>query len=191
MIAHSLLMGHFILAGIAGLGYQSLIDPPTPDRIRQFVVRGDTLSDLWLYKYGAAAFPAYRVILTDPKSTNAEIAGVLSALIFVKARKEQFRDLTVSYLSHQDSDVRVTATGLMQQIGTPEEGSILVALLSDENLMIVNAAATALAKTGGRREVVAMDAWLRAGVAHRDAPVYLKHVKTCRDALEKRLTDKN
>jgi hypothetical protein len=64
-----------------------------------------------------------------------------------------------------------------------------VSLLSDEDVIIVNAAATALAKTGGPREVFAMDAWLRGGSAHRDKGNLLIHVKRCRDELEKRLRE--
>ena len=44
-------------------------------------------------------------------------------------------------------------------------------------------------KTGGPREVVALDVWLRTGTAYRDDPKFLKYVKACRDKLENRLKD--
>ncbi len=169
-------------------------DPPTPkvekapttEYVRLLANSGEMLCFAVLMEYGAAAFPAYETILTDPKSEIGEIAGVLSALNFVKAPIVQFRRLVVPYLSHKDRIIREPAVGLMKIIGTPGEGSILIALLSDEDKSIAHQAATALAKVGGVRDVIAMDAWLRAGVAHRGEPNYLIHVKKCRDELENR-----
>jgi hypothetical protein len=51
---------------------------------------------------------------------------------------------------------------------------------------VVYFAAKNLAAVGGPREVVAMDARL-LGVAHRDDAHFRRHLKDCRDALQKRL----
>lgn len=161
---------------------------PTPEAVRRLAAANSNwIARGTLREYGEKAFPAFEVILRDPKSTADEIGGVIGALNFIPANRRRFRPLVAPYLAHAEAGVRHTAVGLMVEIGTIEEGPILVALLSDENTVIGNQAATALAKTGGRTEVIAMDAWLRGGSAHRGNGDYLIHVKKCRDELEKRL----
>lgn len=194
MTAIVLAIAQIILLGI-DLQSPKVKKPPTTEEVRRLAGKGggEWLGQAILLRYGAAAFPAYEAILTDPKSESDEIAGVLIALASVGEVKGRFLSLVVPYLSHKDDAVRWPAVLLMKQIGTPEEGAILIALLSDENQFVRYAAAEALAATGGRRELTAMDAWLKTGAAFRDAHKYLQHVKECRDALEKRLktTPKN
>lgn len=177
---------------ILGMGMQppEVKKAPSTEEVRTLARGTHFLSDIALIKYGAAAFPACEAILADPKSTVQEISGVLSAVIHIKAPKAQFLDLTVPLLAHKNISVRNSAVGLMEQIGTPAEGAILVALLSDEHRVTAVQAATALSKIGGARDVVAMDAWLLGGTAYRDDDALLRHVKSCRDALEKRLKAK-
>jgi hypothetical protein len=163
----------------------------TTEEVRKLVRIPDQVTRGILAVYGSVAFPAYEAILGDPASTPEEIGGVLGAISRAqvsKARKSRFHDLAVPYLAHKDSAVRQTAAALMREIGKPEDGSILVALLPDEFESVACLAAEALAKTGGRREVVAMDAWLR-GAANRYDADFLEYVKKCRDELEKRLKD--
>jgi hypothetical protein len=65
----------------------------------------------------------------------------------------------------------------------------VVALLSDEDIVVQDAAAKTLAAIGGRRDLVAFDAWLRAGTARKLPPDYLKDFREYRDALQKRLDE--
>ena len=53
--------------------------------------------------------------------------------------------------------------------------------------MVYYAAAETLAKIGGKRDMVAMDAFPRTGTAHRKDGKLLMHIKKCRDELENRL----
>jgi HEAT repeat protein len=138
---------------------------------------------------GSDAFPAYEAILRDPKSEPAEVTGVLNLLCRVAAHKERFVPLVVPYLAAENASVRRSAVRLIGQIGTPSEGAILAALLSDEERSVAYRAAEALAATGGKRELTAFDAWLRSGAAYRDDTSYVQYVKACRDMLEKRLKE--
>lgn len=142
-----------------------------------------------LLEHGTSAFPHYATILADKTSSHEEIDGVLTVLLLLKVSKGQFYSLVVPFLSHEDDGIRCGAVGLMNEIGTREEGPILIALLSDKYGGVRHAAAEALAAHGGQRELAAMDVWLQSGTALRDKKPYLKHVKECRDMLEQRLKE--
>jgi HEAT repeat protein len=140
---------------------------------------------------GTAAFPAYEAILADPASTHDDLEGVLNMVRRTDAPKERFLPLVVPLLAHRNWSMRRSAILLLEQIGTPEEGSILIALLSDEaGNPVRSPAARALAATGGRRELIAMDLWLRsAAINDPNDTTLLDHVKECRDKLEMRLKE--
>lgn len=184
----------FVLTVAVSVGAFSLAlardDPPTPADVRALVAGdGSHSASLQLKEYGPAAFPAYEVILADPKSEPHEVSRVLSVLVNVKADRKRFVELAAAQAAHEKSRVRFQAVRLLQQIGTPAEGSVLVALLGDGDNGVAYGAAEALAATGGRREVAALDAWLKVGTTRRDDGDFLIHVKKCRDELDKRLKD--
>jgi hypothetical protein len=155
--------------------------------VRRLAPGGDPWSYRFLLSYGAAAFPAYEAVLSDPKSNPREVAGVLCLLLHHPEPKGQFLPLAAPFLAHQDRGVRRSAALLVREIGTPAEGSTLVALLSDNDTFVAHLAAQALAKVGGPGEVFAMDAWLQTGTAHRGDTAIQDRVRTCRDELDARL----
>jgi HEAT repeat protein len=89
-------------------------------------------------------------------------------------------------LAHKDKGVRTSAAWLIGRIGSVQEASILVALLSDDDQFVYVAAASALAKIGGPQELIAMDARLATGDTSRTKH-HVGFVKARRDILEKRL----
>jgi HEAT repeat protein len=160
--------------------------PPTEADVRLLARGQEAVNIDFLVEYGRAAFPAYATILADSTSDPREVAGVLSALFRHQGPKGQFRTLVAPLLAHPDGSVRRLAIKVVGQLGTPAEGSALIALLSDENTVIAHTAAQALAETGGPGEVVAMNAWL-LGVAHRCDDALRDRVRRCRDQLDARL----
>ncbi|MBY0456492.1 MAG: HEAT repeat domain-containing protein, partial [Gemmataceae bacterium] len=136
-----------------------------------------------------AAFPAYRVILADPKSTELEVSGVLLMIQCVQAPKAKFLPLVVPHLNHENWWVRVKAVRLVTEIGTGEECPILVALLSDCDPVVRNRAAEALVALGGAKELLAFDVWLRTAPGRREEERFVRHNKECRDKLDKRLKE--
>ncbi|MBA4066080.1 MAG: hypothetical protein C0501_20650 [Isosphaera sp.] len=164
---------------------------PSTKLVRGLAAYGESSAMGDLDRYGAAAFPAYEVILSDPKSTPREVAGVLAALARVKGPREPFLPHALRRLAHPDEYVRGAAAGFVIEIGTAAESPVLVALLSSEDEFISRRAARTLAQVGGPTEVDAMDAWLRTGSAHRDFPILRDRVRTYRDELDARVRGVN
>ena len=160
--------------------------PPSPAQVRG-VLRGRDLDAVKeLFDWGESAFPAYEVILGDPKSTRDQVEGVLCMLAQVKADRSRFLGATVARLADPEWLVRVRAVTLLAEIGGEKDTPPVVALLSDEEESVCFVAAKTLAAIGGKRDLVAMDEWLRGG-NHRDDARLIAHVKRCRDDLEVRL----
>jgi len=139
-----------------------------------------------LIQMGVQSFPSFEAILSDTNAQFHEVFRIFAVLRAVRADRRGFLDYTVRWMMVGDSDVRLHAVRLLDAIGSEAETSPLVALLSDPNKSVVNAAATTIAVIGGRREVIALDAWL-LGTTHRDEPQLREQVKKCRDELDKRL----
>jgi HEAT repeats len=135
---------------------------------------------------GPQLFPLYQAILSDAKSTDLEVCGVLSVLCDVKAPKGEFLELVVPLLTHKDYAIRGCAATLLGDIATPNETSILLALLSDKESSVATSAATALEKRGGARELIAIDAWLLSA-ADREREWMVKYVRERRAGLAARL----
>jgi HEAT repeat protein len=143
-----------------------------------------------LERLGDRAFDVFEKLLGSTDTTPQEASRILFVIRQVNADRSRFVRTAVQHLAHKDPDVRWEAVQLLGKIGTAADASPVVALLSDgekvADQVIPYAAAKTLAAIGGRREVVAMDAWL-LGASHRDDPHLRAHVKTCRDELQKRL----
>jgi HEAT repeat protein len=137
---------------------------------------------------GEAAFPALEAIIADPKSRSEQVACALIVVRDAKGDRRRFVEPTVQRLADSTSDVRRYAVLALAMIGSDRDTAPVVALLSDEDVSVVYAAAKTLAAIGGRRDVVAMDVWLKTG-NHREARGLRKDVKECRDALQKRLDE--
>ena len=161
---------------------------PTEKNVRTMLASmgcGVGLYRQWLLDYGSSAFPVYEKILTDPKSKPVDVGRSLGILSSVGGDRTRFVRLAAHHLTSDNAGVRYQAAMLVGQIGSSNEGIILVALLSDRDLAVVTAAAQALAATGGPRELAAMDVWLKTA-DHRNRELHL-HVVKQREAFQKRL----
>ena len=190
----------FLLAIAAGVGCGEPpppppVAPPAPDPAfanRVLEIRGK-LNNFEFHEtapemigWGESAFPMYEVILADPDTKPAQVARAFIVIRQVKADRRRFLEIAVSRLADPARAVRGEAVRLLGEIGSEQDTPPVVALLSDHEELVCFAAAKALAAIGGKRDVAAMDVWLRSG-NHRDWPKYLAHVKRCRDDLEVRL----
>ncbi len=142
----------------------------------------------YLTQMGGKAFPVYEAILSDPKVESEEVARVLLVLCNLKMDRRRFLRHAISRLTEAEFSIRFNAVTLLGQIGSPADASPVVALLSDKETPIVQAAARSLAAIGGSREVVAMDVWL-IGASYPDNAKLREHVQECRDKLKKRLDE--
>lgn len=142
-----------------------------------------------LLELGARAFPAYEAILKNPKSDSDHVERVLFILAELKIDRKRLLEPALGRLADADSNVRFRALGFIAQVGSERDTAPIIALLSDDDTVVRRAAARALARIGGSRDVIAMDAWLKSGSAHRKDGDYIRHVKECRDELEKRLKE--
>ncbi len=142
-----------------------------------------------LFEMGEAAFPIFESILKDPKSESMHVRRVMSLLASMKTDRRRFVEPAVARLLDADEGVRWRAVQLLGEIGSEHDTAPIVAMLSDKETVVHHAAAESLAKIGGKRDLVAMDAWLKTGSGeHRDLES-MRHVKECRDKLEKRLKE--
>ncbi len=101
-----------------------------------------------------------------------------------------FLEHAVFRLADSDDGVRWHAVRLLAVIGSEKDCSPIISLLSDEETVVRYGAAKALAKIGGKREIAAMNVWLKVG-NHRDDKDYLRHVEKCRDEIKTRLDRPN
>ncbi|MGL6094932.1 MAG: hypothetical protein ACRC7O_03890, partial [Fimbriiglobus sp.] len=82
----------------------------TTDQIRKLASEGDHYTDLLLQALDERAYPAYREILTDPKSKTKELVGVLWAINYSEsAAKQSFRPLALQCTLHKEAPVRSAA----------------------------------------------------------------------------------
>ena len=162
-------------------------DPEKAPKIRRELLYIDSEEGVPLIiRLGDKTFPELEEILNDPKARPVEIYRAFYFISKIDADRSRFLEHAVRRTSDPTDQIRSTAARLLGKIGTIAEASPLVALLSDKDEVVVNAAATSLAAIGGPRELVALDAWL-LGVAHADYPQLREHVKKCRAELVERL----
>ena len=174
------------LAALSLEGEAISIQPPTKQKVVDLLRGNDFAGCSELVEMGEKAFPIYEAILADPKADDGDVGRLLLVIGEVKADRRRFIKYAVSRLTDAKFGVRLNAVLLLEDIGTVAEASPVVALLSDERVEIVYAAAKTLAAIGGPNEVVAMDVWLHV-VSRRDDTNLRKRVQKCRDALKKRL----
>lgn len=140
-----------------------------------------------LMAYGDRVFPTYEQILADPKVEPLCAQQVCFMLSLIKTDRRRFVPGVVKRLGDENDVTRWVAVGLLAEIGDERDASAVVTLLSDDDGVVRYSAAETLAAIGGRQELKAMDEWLRSGAAHRRDGDFLRHVKSCRDELGKRL----
>jgi len=115
-------------------------------------------------------YAAFEVILDDPRE-DQETVCLFSTLLSHEGDRSRFVKPAVSRLAHPNPSVRTVALMLLEKIGTQNEATAVVALLSDRDRTVAEEAARALVKLGGPNEVVAMDAWLQ-GDCRSDDPKF-------------------
>jgi len=138
---------------------------------------------------GEKVLPYVAFILADSDSTDRE---VVRAFIFARENLTQYDcktlvEPTVSRLMHHNWEVKVYAMNLLVKIGSREDAAPLVELMHDEEKGVRMCASSCLAKLGGKRELLALEIWLRRKDAHKDEA--FDEVKKSRDALRTRLED--
>ena len=142
-----------------------------------------------LIKMGDKAFPAYAVILADPKSKPQHISRAMGIIAIVPGDRSRFVEPAVQLLGHHDWLIRLSAAQLVGKIGNVRDVAPVVALLADEKWEVSFAAAKTLAAIGDRRTLTALDVWLNSG-KNRDDAELRKHVAKYRDELKQRLAEK-
>jgi hypothetical protein len=115
--------------------------------------------------------------LDQQAGTQAEMSHWIQAAV-----------LYATNLARVRSDARAAAVYFLGKIGDERDSLPLVPLLSDGSNRVRHAAATTLARIGSKRDLEAMDKWLKDGKHPNDAD-HMIHVKKCRDELEKRLKE--
>lgn len=161
-------------------------EPPATVREVRNLVNGYRESFWRLVRMGKRAHPALEAILTHPKVQPHEADRIFSVLSESGAKEPRFVELAIRHLDNSSKGVRASAFIFLSRACGPEECPLLIAGLSDADILINYAAPKALLRVGGPREVVAMSAWLR-GVAHRKDAKFRAHVAACRDQLKARL----
>lgn len=128
---------------------------------------------------------AAEVMLANPEC-DEEIEDAFSMISRAKGDRSRFIQPAVRALGHADLGVRLSAVGLLGEIGSRNEGPALVAMLSNELFCVAPAAVKSLAAIGGPNELIALDAWiLRVGPDL--SPGRLEVCKQQRDAFAARL----
>jgi hypothetical protein len=147
---------------------------------------GKPLREDPLLKHGDRLFPAYEVILSDPKSDAGVVCNALCTVSAIKTDRRCFLKLAAGRLTDSSSSIRRVALELLEEIGDDRDTAPVVTLLSDPDSGVRRRAARTLAKIGGWRDLEAMDAWLQNGDHLGDGDHVMK-AKKCRDELEERL----
>lgn len=182
---------HSLVAVLVGLAVQAQGPKgqlPTDHEIREMLGAEDNLGGEQgvLIALGERAFPAYLRILAAKDADRREVSQIFIVLSKVKADRGPFLEHAVANLSHPHRSVRWAAVQLLGQIGSERDTAPVVALLADEAWEVPFAAAKALAATGDRRALVAMDVWLNSG-NRKDDRVMREQVAKYRDELKERL----
>lgn len=141
-----------------------------------------------LVRMGTAAFPAFEVIVTDPKSDPLHVARAFGVLIAVDADRRRFIEPAVERLTDPDTSVRLGAAGLLCRVGSEADRLLVLPLLDDHDVIVRTGVAKDLAAGGGKRTLRALDVWLWvAEVRDHVDPDHFVWVREQRDALAKRL----
>lgn len=135
---------------------------------------------------GAAANGVYLSILADEHANSMEIHRIFAQVCGQKGDRGEFLPHALRCLSHKSAGVRRTAAALIEEIGGPDQAPSLVPLLSDEDVLVQQYAASALAKIGTAKELEALERRL-ATTAEGDLPDILAILRESRDRFKKRL----
>jgi HEAT repeat protein len=142
-------------------------------------------------EYGIRAYPAYVVILNDPRSSDLQKLNAMHYVAMGKGDRSAFRKFGTWNLTHDNADFRLHAVLLLREIGTADDTPALCGMLYDGTEDVCKAAGMALVKIGSRRDVACFDIWLKSD---RNANVRrgMRHqMETYRDKLIARLNEED
>ena len=142
-----------------------------------------------LLALGKKAHPTFAKILNDEKSSYTFVTRVLKTLSKSKEDRSEFVEPTVARLNDADWVMRMAAAELIGDIGTAKEAPPLIALLYDEESGAAGAAALALGKIGGQRELLALTIWQRNNAKSEDVET-IKDVNKAIEQIRKRIEKK-
>ena len=147
-----------------------------------------------LVTIGSRAFPAYETLLTDRDTQPKHISNILYYIRIANGDRVRFVDPAVKHLASPAAIVRIRAAELLECIGSEKDTGPLIALLSDANVSVAYAAASAIKSIGGSRDLIALNVWLNSTKADvfqpepsQDYKVLREYVIKFRDELEERL----
>lgn len=140
---------------------------------------------------GEKMLPYMAFIIANEKSKSRT---VLIALIFARDYLTKYDckslvDPTVSRLMHENWEIKVYAMNLLSRIGDWNDTSPLVELMNDEK--VAKSAAWCLEKLGHKRDLFALDHWLRVRASdakgEKEEKETFDFIKKARDELRERL----
>lgn len=135
---------------------------------------------------GEEVLPYIAQILTDPVSDRAlERAFIFANQNLTKYDCKRLVEPTVAHLTHHRWEIKAEAMMLLEKIGSRAECTPVAMLLYAENKHNRMGAASCLEKLGGKRELLALDLWLRDPTRLKDEA--FDEVKKSRNALRTRV----
>jgi hypothetical protein len=162
----------------------------TPEDLKRSSLASDAPEGAAIQFYfqaGERAYPAYEVILSDPKSDPRLVSQILTILATQdKADRSRFLPLLRKRLTDPESYVRYGAVEAVGQVGNKDDLPALAVFLASEDKWTVKMAASSVAKIGGEAAMTVLDVWLLSG-HYRDDPDVRGVVTKRRDELKQRL----
>jgi hypothetical protein len=138
---------------------------------------------------GEKIVPYVAYILADNESKDrvVERAMIFARENLTKYDCKSLLEPTLEHLRHHDWQVRAEALMLLEKIGSKEDCAPVAVLLYAEDKHNRIGAAYTLAKLGGKRELLALDLWLKDSTRLKDEA--FEEVKKSRDELRTRVED--
>ncbi len=140
-------------------------------------------------EFAALRMQTRRLVLAAMQSdtvSDESIKEAFNTLAQLPGDRKEFALPVLKKLTSDSPAIRLGAIQLISQIGTARETSPMHALLLDDDETVKYAAAKCIREIGGKRDVLALDLWLRSGHWHNDKK-HKDFVRECREALDKRL----
>jgi HEAT repeat protein len=135
---------------------------------------------------GEEVLPYIAQILTNPGSDRMlDRAFIFASKNLTQYDCKRLVEPTVSHLTHHNWEIRSDAVWLLRTIGSRADTPPVVAMLYDEDKGVRVCAAGCLEKLGGKRELLALDIWLRDPTRLKDEAC--DDVKKSQNALRTRV----
>lgn len=142
---------------------------------------------------GARLYPAFEEMLNGPTSSESDQAKVLGFAGVMKGDRSRFMPHAVRRLSNESGEVRRAAVTFLGCAGSEREAALVTVMLLDKDSTVQYAAADALVKIGGEREVAVFDLILHNARRYEDdgflilGSQMIEVYEQCRDELKAKL----